>query len=502
VSEEFVRDLPRVEPPPRSRALPEPGDEPFGAYLPHRWNATHRGPEKRASGDPASHRIYEGVQSRAAWRRTTLATLFAGYTGYYFCRSNLSVAGPHLLSELGPLGFDKATFGLIATVGTAAYFLGKLVNGIVIDFAGGRRMFLLGMIASVVFTVIFGSVDVLAIFVLAWALNRFVQSMGWSALVKIASRWFSFREYGTVMGILSLSFLFGDALARLVLGELLHAGIGWRGMFHSAAAILLGIAAVTAFTLKSSPRDAGLEEPESNPTNVFAGDGGAKRPKSPWSLIAPLTKSRSFWVVATLSLGLTLIRESFNLWTPTYLAEAAGIPKEQAGTYSLYFPFFGGVSVLAAGIVTDRVLGGRRGSYMVVSLILLVVVLAFMSTLRDAPTRKIIPHVLVSLVALLMTGPYSFLAGAMSLDLGGKTGSATAAGLIDAIGYLGGMLSGLAVGWIAEKSGWASVFAFLAAVAFFTALAAIFYFVSHDRARSELTPRREDASDAPRSRIP
>jgi sugar phosphate permease len=54
--------------------------------------------------------------------------------------------------------------------------------------------------------------------------------------VRAPSRWFPFRRYGTVMAIISLSFLFGDAAARRFMGLLLANGLGWRGVFASPAA--------------------------------------------------------------------------------------------------------------------------------------------------------------------------------------------------------------------------------------------------------------------------
>ena len=46
-----------------------------------------------------------------------------------------------------------------------------------------------------------------------------LQSMGWVGMTRLTARWFPFSTYGTVMGILSLSYLFGDFLTRLVDGE-------------------------------------------------------------------------------------------------------------------------------------------------------------------------------------------------------------------------------------------------------------------------------------------
>ena len=56
------------------------------------------------------------------------------------------------------------------------------------------------------------------------------------------------------MGLLSLSFLFGDVVTRFFLGGLINAGIGWRGVFYAAAATLTVIATISHTLLKSSPK--------------------------------------------------------------------------------------------------------------------------------------------------------------------------------------------------------------------------------------------------------
>ena len=54
-----------------------------------------------------------------------------------------------------------------------------------------------------------------------------------------------------------------------------------------------------------------------------------------------------------MNFGLTVIRETFNFWTPTYLVEAAGMTEGHAGMASSLFPFFGGISVFVAGYLSD-----------------------------------------------------------------------------------------------------------------------------------------------------
>jgi OPA family glycerol-3-phosphate transporter-like MFS transporter len=225
----------------------------------------------------------------------------------------------------------------------------------------------------------------------------------------------------------------------------------------------------------------GAAEPEVNPENLFGADGAKDRPESLSSLLLPYLTNFSFWLVLILSLGLNLIRETFNLWTPTYLNEVGHLSIGSAGEFSLLFPFFGGISVLAGGYFTDRFTRGRRGGFMAATLSLQVVALAALSGLKT-PDSALVPLILISLISLLMMAPYSFLSGVIALDLGGKRGSSTAAGLVDSVGYFGGSLSGYGVAALAERGGWGLAFAALAGVAFLTALTAILYWRMHERA--------------------
>src|SRR5262249_30978040 len=161
------------------------------------------------------------------WQGITVTTLFVGYAGYYVCRSNLSVATPLLLDEYREAGLTKGHIGDVASFGVLFYAAGKLLNGIATEYVGGKRIFLVGMFASVALTVLFAAVPlfagplapaagslglpvaVLLPFFAIWAANRFVQSMGWNALVQITARWFTAARMATVMGVLSMSYLLG-----------------------------------------------------------------------------------------------------------------------------------------------------------------------------------------------------------------------------------------------------------------------------------------------------
>jgi sugar phosphate permease len=94
---------------------------------------------------------------------------------------------------------------------------------------------------------------------------------------------------------------------------------------------------------------------------------------------------------------------------------------------------------------------------------------------------------LVSLVGFLVIGPYSYLAGAISLDFGGKQASGTTSGLIDGVGYLGGIVSGDSMARISVDYGWSGALRVLAIVALLSSVAAV-AFLRQERRLSRRQP--------------
>src|SRR5579872_6308542 len=425
----------------------------------------------------------------AVWQALTITLLIAGYSGYYLCRSDLSVTLPMIIADMARKGTDanalRIQYGTIASWGVLAYAIGKFPSGGLADFLGGRRNFLAGMGLAAACTLLFASGGTMSIFGIAWFCNRLVQSLGWAGMVKITSKWVSYRRYGTVMGLISLSYLFGDALARWFLGALIGWHLSWRQVFMIAAAVLGGIFVICLLFLRESPTQIGGEEPPTNPANLFGKDGERPAPQSLKALLRPLLGSQMFWIVCVLSLGATLVRETFGLWTPTYFTQAAGLSTAEAAGKSALFPLLGGVSVLLCGWLSDRLGARGRASVTFFGLALSGAVLLWLGLGSFAGSHTW-PVILVSLVAFLIIGPYSFLAGAIALDFGGKQGASTASGVIDGVGYFGGVLAGNAMARVSVKFGWSGVFVVLAGVALLTAAAAAVFW--YREVRSEAQP--------------
>jgi len=404
----------------------------------------------------------------------TVALLFVGYAAYYFCRSDLSVAMPLLIDDLQRHGVASQDavirMGQLASFGVLAYAIGKIFLTSLGDLWGGKRSFTLGLGGAIAFTLLFSSTGFLPIFTIAWIGNRLSQSIGWAGVVKVCSRWFGYSSYGTVAGILSLSYLVGDAVARQSMGMLLQEGFGWRALFWFAAGIAGVILLANLLFLRESRAELGYPEPEVNPLNLFA--GSEAKPKGIWQVLKPLLLSRTFALVCLLSFGCTIVRETFGLWIPVYLKDFFGYTAASAASASAIFPAVGAVSVLFTGWLSDRLGPSGRSIVMFVSLSATVAPLIALTTMSRASGATVWPVLLIGAVAFFLLGPYSYLGGAIALDLGGSQGGAASSGIIDGVGYLGGVLAGDTVARISVDWGWRGVFVSLAGVTALSALAA------------------------------
>jgi MFS transporter, OPA family, glycerol-3-phosphate transporter len=405
------------------------------------------------------------------WRSVTAVALFTGYAGLYLCRSNLSVSAPLIAADPTLEGVSIGTIGAIASAGVLAYALGKPVTGIAGDLLGGRRMFTAAMWATVAATVMFGAGGTAVLLGGAWVANRFVQSSAWGALAKLVAGWFAPERYGRIMAVLSLSFLFGDAAARLALGWLVHAGAGWRTVFAVSAATLSVVAVGVGLLLRERPSERGLPDPPSTGSaSAYGADD--RRALGVIGLVRPLLAAPTFLPLCVLSCGLTLVREAFNIWTPTFLVATYDMPAGDAARWSAVFPMVGGISVVLVGILGDRLGPGRR-MWLTAPLVLCAGLVAIAAGADPIMRDVRLGLSALAVIALLLIGPYSLLAGAIAVELGGQRGAATAAGLIDTAGYLGAMLSGVTVAATSERFGWGWSLQLLGAVLVMASLVAV-----------------------------
>jgi sugar phosphate permease len=411
-----------------------------------------------------SHVTVGKDSTRNRRERTVLVLLVAAYASLYLCRANIEPAWTMLAVEYG---YDNEQTGAIFATALAAYAIGKVVLGAVGDVVGGKTILVLAMSCAVVASLLVGILDwpavvgarsalwIMGAFVV---LNRFGQSGGWGGVVHIVARWFPPERSGAVMGIASTSYDVGNVAALLLCAGLVYVGASWRMLFVVNPLLLAAVTLVVVLGLRGSPNEAAAR---SN-AGAAALEPELPEEKEPLrSLLARLVKERGFWMAVVLSFLLTFVRAGFMTWTPRYLydvATAAGSTSALSGSIAktAFFGVAGMTGSLVIGRLSDRWGPGRRAGIMTASLGALL--LAVLALAHAHVTDPLGAAGIIGLAGLFLLGPYSLLAGAITLDVAGKRGASTTAGIVDGIGYVGASLAAFVLGSVSKRHGWSAAF--------------------------------------------
>jgi sugar phosphate permease len=271
-------------------------------------------------------------------------------------------------------------------------------------------------------------------------------------------------------------------------GALVSAGLDWRALFVVNPALFAGIG-LAAIVVLGRTRPATLDQADDVHRQLERGsDGHDREEPSAWRSSAArdggrvlerlgwLLGVRSFWIALALSFLLTFVRAGFATWIPMFLADLAqqsGGTVSRALVQSAIFPAAGFVGALAAGWVSDRYGPDRRAPVIAVSLSLLVVSILLLA--HGGIDDKLTALLAIGACGLFLLGPYSLVGGAIVLDVGSARAAGTAAGLVDAGGYVGASLGGVLLGMLAQRRGWSSAFDALASAAFVACMVASFW---------------------------
>jgi sugar phosphate permease len=401
---------------------------------------------------------------RLRWQ--VFGVIFVAYVGYYFGRVTLPVSLP-LLQEA--FGFSATQVGFILSAYFGTYALAKAVNGFLGDRLGGKTVLLFGLAGPITCNLVFGFGRELTFFAVVWALNAYFQSMGWLGLLPVMSRWYAPPETGRALALMSLSYQIGDLVARTVAaGFLLF--LVWHQLFWAHAAICAAVAVFVLLNLKPAPP---AEHARAHTTGQVTGhSAGLRHERSHWERGAyalrtvHMLRSVHFWTVCAVYLGLSMVRYIFWGWSVDYLVRN-GASIGPAVVSSAVFPLAGSAGTLFAGWLSDR-MQARRGPVVVGMNVLLVLSLVLFTLVP--PDRLLLVVAVLGMVGFALYGPYSLMAGAIAIDFGSKQSAATAAGIIDSIGAVGVILTGVGMGVLIDRYGWASALPVVVAIA---ALAAI-----------------------------
>ena len=433
-----------------------------------------------------------GLGQVSAWQRNTLVGLMLGYVGFYFCRTNITLTINVILDSLP--GVQKAEIGNILSVGYLSYAIGKAFQGVMIDKYGGRSVFVLCLLWTVLCTFILTLIPIsydifaapdgtsqmtykvidaqqyLASFGIVWCLLRFGQSGGWPSLIQVLSESFPAGMHGRVLGIASISYGVGDAFVRVFIGYCMSAlsrrhfssddegkvsvdnrispvdsAFLWRQVFL--------IASISAFLLCMISWSLIRNTGNSFYTDLYKRTTQPKPKVSTLTTLATLVRMPKFWILIVLAMGITFIREAILTWGSVFLAEYVGIDYAQAAVLTLFFPFVGSLGSLSGGFILDRVQKRNRGFVLVsfLSMLSFIMLLASIST-KPSPFSATL---FLGFVAFALMAPFAYIESIFPLELiEGNSNTGITLGIVSFCGYLGAILAGHEVGFLAQTLGW------------------------------------------------
>ena len=282
-----------------------------------------------------------------------MATIPAAFT-----YTGMGVLFPFIQEELE---INRAQIGLIPSGMFAGGIATILLVGWLVDVVGVRRLQSVGLLGMALALLLFSQIDSLLYGVLAAVLIGITPSASYPAQNKAIMEWVRQRTRGLAMGIREASLQVGGMVAALLL-TYLAVTFGWR----SAVMTLAVITVVSGILFLAFYRD----KPGSNPHHQQEIKSGGKPPpmsqNRDLSLVSFLSatlsvaKDRNILLVsslgATLSGGYTVLVTYLVL----FLREDQEMSAGAAGGLLAVAMAGGAVSRVGWGLVSDRMLGGRR----------------------------------------------------------------------------------------------------------------------------------------------
>ena len=411
------------------------------------------------------------------YRAQILSTIFVGYAGYYLVRSNINVAKPYLISELG---LSKADVGYIASALTVAYGLSKFLMGNVSDRSNPKYFLATGLILSGLVNLVFGFVPGLYSMIVLWALNGWFQGMGWPPCGRTMVHWFSDRERGTKMAVWNLAHNVGGMLAPIIASYSLMFFGTYKSAFFVPAVLALIIGLLTYIFMRATPQSVGLPSIEEykNDYPATAVEDREKELTGSEILFKYVLTNKFLWIFALANVLVYIVRYGVVNWAPTYLTEVKGYNITHSAWQSALYELAGIPGMLFCGWASDRLFHGRRSPVMVYSMAL--VVGAVLLYWLNPKGNYTVDSIALIAIGFLIYGPV-MLIGVAALDLVPKKAVGTAAGLTGLFGYLGATAAEAGIGVIVQQFGWDVGFMVIIAAAVLSILLLALTWNVHDR---------------------
>ncbi len=400
--------------------------------------------------------------SRGRWY--ILLMISAMYLITYLDRVNISTAAPLISKEFG---FDKITMGYIFSAFLWSYALFQVPGGWLSDRFGARRV-----LASVVgFWSIMTAATAAAFSATSFIGVRFLFGVGEAGAFPGATRamqlWYPRSERGFVQGITHSASRAGAAIAPPFVLLIMYY-LGWRSAFLICGAIGVLWSVWWSLSYRNLPEDHSLvNRAELKQIRGLDASGAINPPQIQKQTQVPwrkLLRSGNMWAIMCAYFTYVYCLWIFLSWLTTYLIDVRHFTLLKGGLLASLPLWAGVIGDTAGGLATDWLLR-RTGSakiarrtVAITGLLGCAVFITPAALTADAMTAVIC--LTISMFFLECTiGP----SWSVPMDTGGKY-SGTVSGMMNMAGNIGGAMSPIVFGYLAQGGNWEAPFIVAAAL--------------------------------------
>lgn len=398
---------------------------------------------------------------RVRW--TVCALLFFATTVNYVDRQVLGILAPDLQRTIG---WDEVGYGYIVTSFQAAYALGLLVAGRVLDAVGTR----LGYAAALAFWSLAAMAHALARTPFGFGVARFALGLGeagnFPAAIKTVAEWFPRKERAFATGLFNAGSNVGAVVAPAIV-PYLALTFSWQAAFL-VTGLFGAVWLVLWFRLYDTPeRHRRLSDSE---RAYIRSDAEEPAVKVPWARLATF---RETWAFALAKFLTDPIWWFYLYWIPKFLNEKHGVSLGKMGPPLIVIYLVADVGSIGGGWLSSRLLArgwdvnrARKATMLLCALLVTPIVLA--SRVTDLWSA-------VALLSLATAAHQGWSANLFTLvsDMFPRRAVGSVVGMGGMAGSIGGMLVAAGTGWLLQLTGSYLAIFVVAGSAYLVALAAI-----------------------------
>ena len=177
-------------------------------------------------------------------KRLIFAIVYLAYTSIYIARVNLSVVSPELI-DAGIL--DTVQIGILGSVFSTVYAIGRLVNGGISDRTPPWKMLTFGLVLVGISNCLVSFFPPFIGIFLLWTANAYAQSMLWSSVLCVVSKLYDKKVAKKKTSIMVTSVATGNILG-IIINTVLITKLGSRFAFAVPGILTLILGGLVLFS--------------------------------------------------------------------------------------------------------------------------------------------------------------------------------------------------------------------------------------------------------------